>query len=52
MDELSLDNNTLTPSMKMAPKNVVDKYKSHLMNMYGDKVPVDEEVYVIELDKK
>ena len=52
MDELSLDNNTLTPSMKMAPKNVVEKYKAHLMNLYGDKVPVEEEVYVIELDKK
>jgi long-subunit acyl-CoA synthetase (AMP-forming) len=49
--ELSLDDNTLTPSMKMAPKNVVEKYKKHLANLYGDNVPVDEEVYVIELDK-
>ncbi|MDO8368278.1 MAG: AMP-binding protein, partial [Saprospiraceae bacterium] len=30
-DELSLDNNTLTPSMKMAPKNVVEKYRAHLL---------------------
>jgi len=51
MDELSLDSKTLTPSMKMAPKNVVDKYKDHLKNLYGDTVPVDEEVYVIELEK-
>ncbi len=49
--ELSLDDNTLTPSMKMAPKNVVEKYRTHLNNLYGANVPVDEEVYVIELDK-
>jgi len=51
-DHLTLDNNTLTPSMKVAPKNVVDKYKGHLQNLYGDDVPVEEEVYVIELDKR
>ncbi len=50
-EELSLDDNTLTPSMKMAPKNVVEKYRKHLTNLYGESVPVDEEVYVIELDK-
>lgn len=50
MDELSLDNKTLTPSMKVAPKNVVEKYKSHLLNLYGENVPVDEEVYIIELE--
>ena len=49
MDELSLETQTLTPSMKMAPKNVVEKYKAHLRNLYGGQVPVDEEVYVIEL---
>jgi long-subunit acyl-CoA synthetase (AMP-forming) len=50
LDELNLDSKTLTPSMKVAPKNVVEKYKAHLLNMYGKEVPVDEEVYVIELD--
>ncbi|MBK7407918.1 MAG: AMP-binding protein [Saprospirales bacterium] len=49
-DELSLDDRTLTPSMKVAPKNVVEKYKSHLKNMYGDHIPVEEEVYVIRLN--
>jgi long-subunit acyl-CoA synthetase (AMP-forming) len=49
MDELSLEGKTLTPSMKMAPKNVIEKYKNHLKNLYGDNVPVEEEVYVIEL---
>jgi len=49
-DELSLESNTLTPSLKMAPKNVMEKYKSHLQKLYGENVPVDEEVYVIELN--
>lgn len=52
MDELSLESNTLTPSMKMAPKNVMEKYRDHLKNLYGDQVPVSEEVYVIDLNKK
>ncbi|MBL7896842.1 MAG: AMP-binding protein [Bacteroidia bacterium] len=50
LDELSLDTNTLTPSMKVAPKNVVEKYRDHLHNLYGDNVPVGEEVYIVELD--
>ena len=50
LDELSLDNNTLTPSMKVAPKNVVERYKKHLLNLFGENVPVDEEVYIIELE--
>jgi long-subunit acyl-CoA synthetase (AMP-forming) len=51
-DELSLESKTLTPSMKVAPKNVLEKYQNHLLNLYGDNVPVEEEVYVIELDIK
>lgn len=50
--ELSLDDSTLTPSMKVAPKNVLEKYKEHLNNMYGDTVPLEEEVYVVELNVK
>lgn len=50
--ELSLDDNTLTPSMKVAPKNVLAKYKNHLINMYGENVPTEEEVYVVHLDTK
>ena len=49
-DELSLEDRTLTPSMKVAPKNVVEKYKAHLRNMYGENIPVDEEVFVIRLN--
>lgn len=50
MDELSVDNSTLTPSLKMAPKNVMEKYRAHLLNLYGENVPVEEEVYIIELE--
>ena len=50
--ELSLDDRTLTPSMKVAPKNVLEKYKTHLKNMYGKNVPIEEEVYIVELDVK
>lgn len=50
--ELSLDDRTLTPSMKVAPKNVIEKYRSHLLNMYGESVPTEEEVYIVELDVK
>lgn len=50
LDELNLDDKTLTPSLKVAPKNVIEKYKNHLRNLYGENVPVEEEVYVIKLD--
>jgi long-subunit acyl-CoA synthetase (AMP-forming) len=49
LGELSLDDQTLTPSMKVAPGKVLEKYRDHLLNLYGGNVPVGEEVYVIEL---
>jgi long-subunit acyl-CoA synthetase (AMP-forming) len=49
-DELSIDNRTLTPSMKIAPNSIIEKYKTHVLNLYGDNVPVEEEAYIIELD--
>jgi len=49
-DELSLEKGTLTPSMKVAPKSVLNAYKAHLENLYGEDKPVDEEVYIIRLD--
>ncbi len=48
-EELSLDKGTLTPSMKVVPKNVVKTYKAHLENLYGAENLVDSEVYVIHL---
>jgi long-subunit acyl-CoA synthetase (AMP-forming) len=53
-DELSFDRGTLTSSMKLAPKNVLQAYKAHLENIYGAQNPIDNEVYIIklvELDK-
>lgn len=49
-DELSIENNTLTPSMKMAPKKVMDAYKAQIENIYGNGKSVSEEVYLIKLD--
>jgi hypothetical protein len=49
-DELSLEKNTITPSMKVAPKNVVNAYKAHLENLYGANNDLEEDVYVIRLE--
>lgn len=49
-DELSIEKSTLTPSMKISPTRVMDAYKAHIRNLYGDSKPIDEEVYVIRLD--
>ncbi len=48
--ELSLEDRTLTPSMKVAPNKVLEKYKTHLNNLYGKNVPVEEDIYIVELD--
>lgn len=48
-DELSLEKGTLTPSMKVAPKNVVNAYRGHLENLYGGADPVKDEVYIVRL---
>jgi len=50
-DELSLEKGTLTPSMKVAPRSVVNAYKAHLENIYGEENPLDEEIYIIKLDE-
>ncbi len=49
-DELSLEKGTLTSSMKVAPRNVVNAYRAHLDNIYGAENPIDNEVYIIRLD--
>jgi len=50
--ELSLDDRTLTPSMKVAPNKVLEIYKTQLNNLYGKNVPIEEDVYIVELDVK
>ncbi|MBC8266670.1 MAG: AMP-binding protein [Flavobacteriales bacterium] len=47
---LSLEDNTLTPSMKMAPKNVLEKYKSYYLNMYGEQLSTEDNLYIIDLE--
>ena len=49
-DELSLEKNTLTPSMKVVPKRVSSVYKAHLESLYGKKSEVREKVYIIRLE--
>jgi long-subunit acyl-CoA synthetase (AMP-forming) len=49
-DELSVENGTLTPSMKAAPKNIVHTYKAQLEILYTGEDPLKEDVYVIKLD--
>lgn len=49
-DELSIEKNTLTPSLKTAPKKILEAYKAHIENLYGEKNPLNEEVYIIKLD--
>lgn len=48
-EDLSLETNTLTPSMKVAPNNVIEKYRHHLIALYGNHVPLEEEVYMVQL---
>lgn len=49
-DELSIEKNTLTPSLKVAPNKVIEAYKAHIENIYGAKNKVSEDVYIIKLD--
>ncbi|MCC6683526.1 MAG: AMP-binding protein [Bacteroidia bacterium] len=49
-EDLSLETNTLTPSMKVAPNNVIEKYRNHLLALYGNHVPLEEEVFLVQLN--
>ncbi len=49
-DELSIEGNTLTPSMKIAPNKIMQAYKAHIENLYGGVNTISEEVYIIKLD--
>lgn len=48
-EELSFENGTLTPSMKMAPGKVEEAFRVHIANLYGADISVDEDVYIIRL---
>ncbi len=49
-DELSIEKNTITPSLKIAPNNVTRVYKAHLENLYGGNNDLKEDVYIIKLN--
>lgn len=49
-DELSIENKTLTPSLKLAPNNAREFYKSHIEKLYGEDVKVVGNVYILPLD--
>ena len=49
-DNLSVENKTLTPSLKLAPNNVKEIYKAHIEKLYGADSNLREQVYIIPLD--
>lgn len=49
-DELSIEGNTLTPSMKIIPNKVMEAYKVQIENMYDSEESRSEEVYLIRLN--
>lgn len=50
-DELSIEKNTLTPSLKVAPKNVINQYINYIKKIYGkNDVPIDKDIFIIVLD--
>lgn len=51
-DELSIENGTLTPSMKVSAKKVVNKYKDSLQKIFREKKPREDEVYLIPINRE
>ncbi|GIV27136.1 MAG: AMP-dependent synthetase [Bacteroidia bacterium] len=50
--ELSIDDNTLTPSLKPSPKNIIQKYFDKIKKLYDNQIPFDKDIYVIVLDNQ
>ncbi|MEE8436830.1 MAG: AMP-binding protein [Candidatus Neomarinimicrobiota bacterium] len=48
--ELSIENEELTPSMKLAPNVVGRVFKAQIENLYGAEGPAAEKVYIIDLE--
>lgn len=47
--ELSIENEELTPSMKLAPNVVGKVFKANIESLYNDDVSISEKVYIINL---
>jgi len=50
-DELSIDNRTLTPSLKPVPEKVREVYKANIERLYNPEVPLNCSFYLIELSE-
>ncbi len=48
-DDLSIENKTLTASMKMMPKSVKHVFRNHIMKAYGEDINIENEFFIIEL---
>lgn len=48
--ELSIEDGTLTPSLKPSPKTIIQKYADKIEKLYNNKLPSDNDLYVIVLD--
>ncbi len=48
--ELSVDDGTLTADLKPAISKVAEKYGNHIRNLFGEHLPVKEEVFNMILD--
>ena len=49
--ELSIENEELTPSMKVAPNVMARVFKANIEKLYSNEEEFDEKVYLIELEK-
>ncbi|NOY49836.1 MAG: AMP-binding protein [Chlorobi bacterium] len=50
-DGLSIENKTLTASMKMMPKSVKYVFHDHILKTYGEDVDIKEDFFIIELQE-
>lgn len=48
--DLSVEDKTLTPSLKLAPNNVQNVYKAYIEKLYGSDIDIKEQVYIIPLN--
>jgi long-subunit acyl-CoA synthetase (AMP-forming) len=44
-DQLSVEDETLTPTLCIVPDKITKKYKDHLYNLFGHKIIVKEEAF-------
>jgi len=50
--DLSVEDKTLTPSMKLAPNNVKKVYRAHIEKLYGADKEIEDHVYIIPLEEE